>query len=402
MITRKFQIFLNSPLTSPPEDMQTDNHLLKNNIMHTKNDTKYILKMLKKYAYHSQSYNILLNDKSYFYSPSGIDGVIAYVVRTNVAIAASDAICDPSNFYKFISEYKNFCKEQKWQCCFQSITERSKNVLQEMGFTLIKIGEEPIFDLNKFSLEGSKFRGLRKNINSAKKHGLTVVEYSPLLKRCPKWEKEMEELSIVWKKIKGSGEFSFLIGTPNLANPGERKYFLTLSNNKVESFVTCIPIYTRNGIYFDVMRRREKTINGTSQLLITESFHILKKQGYALATLGTAPLSYQHVDDPNQNRIIKLALQLTFDHSKYLHRYKPLYQFKKQFGPTSWEARYLAFSPQLFSPVILYAIMKAYDPSGVTKKLLWQLNSAWKKIKKLIKKQNTKNANYLYKIFNLK
>ncbi len=353
--------------------------------MHTKNNTEYILKMLKKYAYHSQSYNILKKDKLYFYSPSGIDGVIAYVVYANVAIVAGDPICDISDFHEFISEYKNFCKKQKWQCCFQSITKRCKNIIEKMDFSLIKIGEEPIFDLNKFSLEGSKFRGLRKNINSAKKHGLTVIEYNPLLKRCPKWEKEMEELSIAWKKIKGSKEFSFLIGTPSIANPGERKYFLVLLNNKVESFVTCTPIYSRNGIYFDAMRRKKKTINGTNQLLFTESFRILKKQGYVLATLGTAPLSYKHVNDPNQSRMIKLALKLTFEHLKYFHRYKPLYQFKKQFGPSSWEANYLAFSPRFFNPVILYALLKAYDPTNVTKKLLRELNFRWEKIKKLNK-----------------
>ena len=351
--------------------------------MNIENEIAQIEEFLKRYGYHSQSYNILLKDKSYFFSSSGIDGVIAYVVKANVAIAAADPICDPSNIHSFVTEFKVFCKERKLLCCFQSITERCKVILEELGFGMIKIGEEPIFDLEDFSLSGSRFRGLRKNINQAKKQGLSVVEYHPLLEREPEWEKDMEELSAIWKKFKGSGEFSFLIGKPALNDPKERKYFLALLDNKVEAFVVCTPIYTRNGIYFDVIRRKEKTLNGMPQLLFTESFRILKEQGYTKATLGTAPLSYEHTTDPGQSLIIKTALRLAFNRLGYFHRFKPLYKFKRQFGPNSWEGRYLAFSPSRFNPVILYALLKVYDPTGVTKKFLNQLNFAWKGINKI-------------------
>ncbi len=351
--------------------------------MQKENEADLVLELLKKYGYHSQSYNILRSDKSYFYSSSGIEGVIAYVVKANVAMAAADPVCDPSNINSFVTEFRMFCKERKLLCCFQTITERCKDILEEMGFGMIKIGEEPIFDLEQFSLDGSKFRSLRKNINQAKKQGLSIVEYHPLLERQPEWEKDMEELSAIWKKFKGSGEFSFLIGEPAIDNPKDRKYFLALLDNRVEAFVVCTPVYTRNGIYFDVMRRQEKTLNGLPQLLFTESFRILKEQGYTMATLGTAPLSYEHTTDSEQSRIIKTALKLAFNRLGYFHRFKPLYKFKRQFGPTSWESRYLAFSPKLFNPIILYALLKVYDPTSVTRKLLYQLNSAWKSINKL-------------------
>ena len=351
--------------------------------MSPENETDSVLELLKKYGYHSQSYNILRNDKSYFYSPSGIDGVIAYVVSAKVAMVAGDPICDSNNIFEFVTEFKNFCKEHKWRCSFQSITESCKDILEDMGFGIIKIGEEPIFDLEQFSLTGSKFRGMRKSINQAKKKGLTIIEYCPLTKRKPEWEKDMEELSAIWKKFKGSGEFAFLIGEPALDNPKERKYFLALLENKVEAFVVCTPVYARNGIYFDVMRRKEKTLNGMPQLLFTESFHMLKEQGYIMATLGTAPLSYEHTTESGKSRIIKAALKLAFNRLGHFYRFKPLYKFKSQFGPSSWEGRYLAFSPSRFNPVILYALLKVYDPTGVTGKLKNQINFAWKSINKI-------------------
>ncbi len=348
-------------------------------------DRHRVIEELKRHGYQSQSYNILRDDKSYFFSPSGIGGVIAYVVHANVALAAGDPVCHLSDLPKFVDEFISFCDSRKWRCCFQAVTDRCCDMLVNLGFGTIKIGEEPIFELNKLSWAGGRFKDLRNDTRSAKKHGLTVVEYCPLAGRKPDWEKQMEELSATWKKFKGSGEFAFLIGEPGLEDPGERKYFLALLDDQVEAFVVCTPIYARNGIYFDLMRRREWTIRGTNQLLIAESFRLLKEQGYAMATLGTAPLANEHVDDPSQSHIIELALRLAFDHLGYFHRYKPLYQFKRQFGPTSWEGRYLAFRPQRFNPVMLYALLKAYDPSGVKGKLSRQIQHAWGSIRKLDK-----------------
>ena len=237
--------------------------------MYSEDNTDRVLKILRRYAYQSQSYSILRNDKSYFFSPSGVDGVIAYAVRSKVALAAGDPVCDPSNLAEFVTEFRNFCSVRKLRCCFQAVTDRCKKVLEELNFGLIKTGEEPIFEFDKVSWSGGKFRGLRKDANVAKRRGLTVVEYRPLTGRRREWEKNMEELSATWMKFKGSGEFAFLIGEPSLTDPGERKYFLALKDNQVEAFVVCAPIFGRNGIYFDLMRRKEKTLSGTSQLLIS-------------------------------------------------------------------------------------------------------------------------------------
>jgi phosphatidylglycerol lysyltransferase len=338
---------------------------------------------LRRYGYQSQSYNILLGDKSYFFSSGGLDGVIAYVARARVGLAAGDPVCAPADMGRFADEFRQFCRERGWRCCFQAVTERCEDALRELGFGLLKIGEEPIFQLNELSWRGGEFRDLRHDINRAKKHGLNVVQYRPLDGRRPEWESQMEELSSAWIRFKGSGEFSFLIGEPGLADPGDRAYFLALKDDVVEAFVVCAPIYARKGMYFDLMRRRERPISGTGQLLIAEAFRLLREQGYEMATLGTAPLSNERVDDPDQGRLIELAMGFAFHHMGYFHRYKPIYQFKDQFGPTSWESRYLAYYPPRLSPVIVYALLKAYDPSGVSGKLLRQLQLVWRKVRTL-------------------
>ncbi|MDA1096712.1 MAG: phosphatidylglycerol lysyltransferase domain-containing protein, partial [Chloroflexi bacterium] len=168
---------------------------------------------------------------------------------------------------------------------------------------------------------------------------------------------------------------------PSINDPGERKYFVAIREDHIEAFVVCTPVHARNGVYFDLMRRREKPLSGTAQFLIAESFRLLGEQGYEMATLGTAPLANEHVEDHDQSRFIALAMEVTFNYLGYFHRYKPLYQFKEQFGPSSWEARYLAYWPPRFHPGILYALLKAYDPTGVSGKARRQLRLVWQGIR---------------------
>jgi phosphatidylglycerol lysyltransferase len=342
-----------------------------------------VLDALKRYGYHSQSYNILREGKKYFFSERGIEGVIAYIVQARVALAAGDPVCAPEDIREFADEFRQFCKKHRWRCCFHPVTERCKEVLKDLGFGVMKTGEEPIIDLNKLSWSGGKFKDLRRDTRRAKEQGMSVVEYRPREGRRTDWEEQMEKISRVWSKAKGSREFSFLIGAPSLDNPGERTYLLVLKDDRVEAFMVCTPIYARHGIYFDIMRRKDKPLLGTAQLLISEALQFFKQQEYEIATMGTVPLANEYVEDPDQARIVELALDFTFDHLGHFHHLKPLYQFKEQFGASWWEGRYLTYYSSRFNPVILYAILKAYDPGGVSNQLKKQLNLAWRGIKQV-------------------
>lgn len=343
----------------------------------------HVLAALKRYGYQSQSYDILREGKRYFFSQRGIDGMIAYTVQARVALAAGDPVCAPEDIREFADEFRQFCKKHRWRCCFHPVTERCRKALKDLGFGIMKTGEEPIIDLSKLSWTGGKFKDLRHDTVKAKKEGLSIVEYRPLQSRRMDWEEQMGELSRIWVKSKGSKESSYLINAPSLENPGERTYLLVLKDDKVEAFLVCTPIYARKGMYLDVIRRKEKPLPGTTQLLIAEALQFFKRQGYEIATMGTVPLANEYVEDPDQARIVELALDFTFDHLGYFHHLKPLYQFKEQFGASWWEGRYLAYYSSRFNPVILYAILKVYNPGGVSNQLKIQLNLAWRGIKQV-------------------
>jgi lysylphosphatidylglycerol synthetase-like protein (DUF2156 family) len=332
---------------------------------------------LSEHGYQSQSYNILTGEKRFFFPKTVPGAAVAYVVVAGVALVAGDPLCRERDIRDVCSDFLAYCQENSWRCAFQAVTLRTLEQLQFIGFGFMKIGEEPFFNLKDFSLEGGKFRDMRRDIRRAQADGMTIVEYRPNQHRDAAVEAEMAALSRAWAEKKGSGEFGFLVGTPELTDPGDKKYFLAMMDGHVEAFCVCTPIYARNGIYFDLLRRKDRPVRGTVELLIVDSFRQLKEQGYELATLGTAPLSGEHAEEPVQGWFIELAMDVAFSRLGYFYSFKPIYQFKEQFGPDFWESRYLAYHPARFNPVVIYALLTAYDPAAVRNLSQKQLVAAW-------------------------
>ncbi|MFH1445221.1 MAG: DUF2156 domain-containing protein [Nanoarchaeota archaeon] len=347
----------------------------------SQNERARVLDFLKKYGYNSSSYNILSNDKKYFFSEQEIEGVIAYVDITNTFLVAGDAVCSDSDVMKFVHEFRNFCRNMGKDCCFQATTKKFKEVLEIMGFGYIKIGEEPFFDLASWNLSGSAFMTLRNHISYAKRNGLSVIEYKPKERRNGKIEKQIALISEGWLKEKKTGEFSFLVGGPSFKEPGDRKYFLVVNKKKnIEAFLVCVPFFARHGMYFDIMRRKKKTIKGTTELLVTEAFQTLKEEGYSLVSLGSAPLS-NVTSDKEKGQFIRQVLKFAYNNLNYFYHFKPLYHYKQKFGPTFWEPKYLAYYPPNFKPKYIFTVLKAYDPGGINDFLLSNIKSLWEKLK---------------------
>ncbi len=71
--------------------------------------------------------------------------------------------------------------------------------------------------------------------------------------------------------------------------------------------------------------------------------------------------------------ITSLALELIYEHLNNFYGFKTLHQYKRKYGPTTWEPRYLAYYPGVFTPKIAYSIIKVQNPKGVKDYILQQI-----------------------------
>ncbi|SHJ95315.1 bifunctional lysylphosphatidylglycerol flippase/synthetase MprF [Tepidibacter formicigenes] len=344
----------------------------------TSKDRTKVREYLKKYGYNSISYLALEKDKKYFFSKN-VDGAVAYVVSSGVVVCAGDPICDEKDAFQLLSEFISYCKENELRICFCQISEKFMNEFNKLGFGFIKYGEEAMFDLQTYTTSGKKAAKIRQAINNANRLGIEVFEYKPLENKDVNIEREILEVSNEWLSFKKSGELSFMLGSISLDNPMDRRYFIAVdSNKKILGFVVFVPFLGGKGYYADVTRRRKDAPIGVMEKIVINAFNEMKNEGVRWGSLGVAPLANVR-GNKQKMQIISLVLEFIYKNVNHFYGFKSLHQYKKKYGPTMWESRFLAYYPRIFTPKIAYSIIKVKNPSGLKGFLISQIRLIYNK-----------------------
>jgi phosphatidylglycerol lysyltransferase len=306
--------------------------------------------LLKGYGFNSTSYLALESDKKHFLHQQ-ISAVTAYAQFNRVAIAAGEPICPAPLIGTAISEFIDFAESNSLKPLFFEVTEPVIPYLHARGFKFLKLGEEPFIELDKFTLKGNKMANVRSSAATARKRGVTVREYFPQSAEASLINPQLEAISKQWLTTRGISELSFTLGTLSLDCPGERRYFIAEYGGEAIApgaaqaiaFLTYTPIYRRQGVYLDLMRRLDSTPTGTMDLLLSESFRLLKDSGVKLATLGMSPLSNVRNSQIEQSKALAWFLDRFSVAGQGFYRFEPMHDFKRKFCPHFWESKYLAY-----------------------------------------------------------
>lgn len=338
----------------------------------TRLDKAKVRHLVMNYSDNPISYLALENDKLYFFSQQ-VEGVISYVHYFDVAVVAGDPICPEENAPLLLQEFNKYCQEQSWDICFTMLTEKYLEILKSQNYRFIKYGEEAIFELDSYSLQGSKTAKIRQARNHCLRLGLRVSEHDPLQDHGEEINQEIEEVSQEWLKMKKSSELSFLLGSLSLDKPLDRKYFIAQSpQGRVEAFLVCVPFTRGKGYYLDMTRRRQDSPTGVMEFLVTEAFALMKEQGITKASLGLAPLANIEQPRNEEQSFVIRGMELIYESLNRFYHFKPLYKYKAKYNPSCWKPRYLAYYPPYFSFKIAHAILKAQNPRGIKDFLIHQ------------------------------
>jgi len=97
----------------------------------------------------------------------------------------------------------------------------------------------------------------------------------------------------------------------------------------------------------------------------------MKLEGVKWGSLGLAPLANVTED----RKITCKLLEFIYEKLNNFYGFKSLHHYKKKYGCTAWEPRYLVYYPKMFTPKIAYSIIKAHNSKGVSNFILIQLKS---------------------------
>ena len=311
-------------------------------------------KIVEQYGRSSLARFALLDDKAYYFSPSG-DSVIAYVAKGRGAIALGEPIGPQENRREAIIGFQHFCKRNDWYPAFYQTLPDDCDLYRSLGFRVLQIGEEAIVDLHAFTMKGKANQNLRTAMNRLTKAGYEVKFYDPpindeLLREC-------RAVSDEWLQLMHGAEKHFSVGWFDDNYVRETRITAVRSpDGQISAFANVVPEYQLKVISIDLMRRRSQVEPGTMDFLLISMFQHFKDLGYSGFNLGLSALS--GVGETHKSPRLEKALRYLYDHLNQFYNFKGLHAYKEKFHPR-WEPRYLVYPGLVALPEVVVALIRA-------------------------------------------
>lgn len=310
--------------------------------------------IVEKYGRSSLARLTLLHDKAYYFSPSGYS-LIAYVPKGRGAIALGDPIGPEEDCKEVIFGFQQFCQRNDWHPAFYQTMPDYLDLYRDLGFRVLKIGEEAIADLKAFSLQGKQAKDWRAALNRMKKLGYDVKFYEPPISN--DLLQKLRAVSDEWLQMTQGSEKQFSLGW--FHDEYIRNCEIAAvedSTGKITAFANVIPEYQLNEITIDLMRRRPEIEQGTMDFLFTMMFQHFKERGYDTFNLGLSALAGVGVK-PHSSKLEK-ALYYLYKHLNQFYNFQGLHSFREKFRPT-WEPRYFIYPRTAALPNVIVALIRA-------------------------------------------
>lgn len=310
--------------------------------------------IVEQYGRSSLARFTLLDDKTYYFSPSG-RSVIAYVAKGRGAIALGDPIGPAEDRQETLISFQQFCQQNDWYPAFYQTLPDDIELYKSLGFQVLMIGEEAIVDLKAFTMQGKAGKNLRTAVNRFTKLGHEVKFYQPPVPNS--LLRELKMVSDEWLQMMQGSEKHFSLGWFDEAYLRECEIAaVETPEGQITAFANVVPEYQINEITIDLMRYRQSVEHGTMDFLFVSLFQHFKEQGYDGFNLGLSALS--GVGATPESRRLEKGLHYLYQHLNRFYNFKGLHEYKDKFRPR-WEPRYLVFPSLVALPDIVVALVRA-------------------------------------------
>lgn len=314
--------------------------------------------LLKQHGTNSTSYMTLWNGNSLFLEPNR-RGYLAYRVNDAVAVVLGDPIGDPDARYRTIRTFTHYASERGWSPVFYAATAQHMKDYRQLGYDILRIGEEAVIDLPRLEFRGKGWQDIRTALHRATRSEMKfmMVEGGQLPGNL---RSQLFEISADWSARKRLPTMGFTLGTTaDVDDPNVNVAIALDASGRVHGFTDWLPVFARRGWVIDLMRRRTDAMVSVMDFIIGRSLMAFKERGYETASLAAAPLA--NVDRDASSSPLQKALGQVFDHFETYYDFRSLYRYKEKFHPR-WESVYLAYRGLPILPVASSAILKAHLP----------------------------------------
>jgi phosphatidylglycerol lysyltransferase len=317
-------------------------------------DRERVHQLLKKWGRNHISHLAVHGAPSYHWFDE--QGCIAYSLRGRVALALGDPIGPPELVKRGLEDFVEYCERQDWIPAFYQVD--SARDYRALSFTLVPIGSEALIQTQSFDLACQELRDLRYAVRRSEKNGVRF-EFMTGPQALAAHSTQLHDVSGAWLHTRRGPELSYSLGTlSTLTDPDIVVGLAFAVGDRLEAFVSWLPVPARGGWTLDLMRRRPDSVYGAMEALIARSIGEAAARGIVEVSLGVAPRVIASGDawGPGDRALRAMYWGLDrFQRSRMLHH------FKAKFNPR-WEDRYLALPSAATLPEVLIALVRAHLP----------------------------------------
>jgi len=292
----------------------------------------------------------LLGDKEFLVSERG-DAFLMYAVRGRSFVALHEPIGNPLAARELILRFMAIAdRAGGWPVLYQ-IGPDLLPLCIELGFSVVKVGEEAFVQLADFGLDGGRRKNLRRSHRDAAREGASfeVVprgDVDAILA-------ELEHISNAWLAQKATHEKGFSLGVFDRAYLSNFDIAVVRAAGRIVAFANILT--AGNGDFSaDLMRYDDDGPGGVMDFLFVELLLWGRANGFRRMSLGMAPLSglEPHAFATRWTRFAALM----YRHGEPMYNFQGLRRYKEKFSP-DWEPRYLATTSRLALPRVLLDVM---------------------------------------------
>jgi phosphatidylglycerol lysyltransferase len=294
---------------------------------------------------------LLLNDER--------TAFVMYDVHGRSWIALGDPVGPDDQRSALLWQFYELADLHGGMVVFHHVAAASLPLYLQLGLVPTKIGDLARVPLDQFSLDGPKYKDLRRVAGRLERHGLTfeilpAAQVPPILPR-------LREISDQWLSDKHVAEKRFSVGFFSEDYLSRLPVAVVSRDGVIEAFANVLATECKRELSADLMRHVADIPNGIMDYLFGQLMLWGKEQGYESFNLGMAPLSglESHPLAPLWNRIGNTI----FRHGEHFYNFEGLRQYKAKFYPV-WEPLYL-MSPGGMTLAQVLVDLAALNSGGV-------------------------------------
>ena len=318
--------------------------------------------LLRQHGRNTVSHQLLGAGWRHYLTPAGEAG-IAFRESGSFALAAGDPLCAPEETAAAIESFRRRCRGTGRRVAFVSASETVADVGRVLGLAAVKVGEEGLFDLGRYSFSGGTMKALRHHESRARRRGLTVRMVQPGEPDWPAVAPALDHLADAWLRTRSGGGMGFLLELrrPSDAIERDATIFCAVLEGRAVAYLRAVPIYASGGVYLEDYVYGEDVPDGTVEAMFHEACDALRSRGAAYVTWGTSPLAGLDDEDFSDAPFVGRLLRAAFGRVSWPYNFRSLHAFKARFHPTRWAPKYLVFD-RPFDIGLGLALARAYAP----------------------------------------